>query len=157
MTKVDVLVIGLGPAGCAAAAVAARAGLSVLAVERKARVGVPVQCAEFIPLPLGKYAQAESVQIQRIVGMKNYLPSGVTEAASFPGLIIDRAAVDQALAREAEAQGAQAGNALPSRRRNLKNQYKWRHTECSASLGLMESLTPLVFRRSGHAPNRRIS
>ena len=105
-TQVDVLVIGLGPAGGAAAAAAARAGLSVLAVERKTHVGVPVQCAEFIPLPLGKYAQAEGVLVQRIVGMKNYLPSGVTEAATFPGLMIDRAAFDQALAREAETQGA---------------------------------------------------
>lgn len=105
-TQVDVLVIGLGPAGSAAAAAATRAGLSVLAVERKQQVGVPVQCAEFIPLPLGKYAQAEGVLVQRIAGMKNYLPSGMTESAAFPGLMIDRAAFDQALAREAESQGA---------------------------------------------------
>ena len=106
MASADVLVIGLGPAGGAAAAAAARAGLSVLAVERKTHVGVPVQCAEFIPLPLGKYAQAEGVLVQRIVGMKNHLPSGVIESAAFPGLMIDRAAFDQALAREAEEQGA---------------------------------------------------
>ena len=105
-TQVDVLVIGLGPAGGAAAAAAARAGLSVMAVERKQQVGVPVQCAEFIPLPLSKYAQAEGVLVQRIVGMKNYLPSGATESATFPGLMIDRAAFDQALAREAETLGA---------------------------------------------------
>ncbi|MBT9612156.1 MAG: NAD(P)/FAD-dependent oxidoreductase [Burkholderiales bacterium] len=104
--QVDVLVIGLGPAGGAAAAAAARAGLSVLAVERKTQVGVPVQCAEFIPLPLGKYAQADGVLVQRIASMKNHLPSGVAESAAFPGLMIDRAAFDQALAREAEAQGA---------------------------------------------------
>ncbi|MDP1681597.1 MAG: NAD(P)/FAD-dependent oxidoreductase [Burkholderiales bacterium] len=106
-TQVDVLVIGLGPAGGASAAASARAGLSVLAVERKAHVGVPVQCAEFIPLPLGKYAQAEGVLVQHIAGMKNYLPSGMTEKAAFPGLMIDRAAFDQALAREAEALGAE--------------------------------------------------
>ncbi|MBI5751954.1 MAG: geranylgeranyl reductase family protein [Hydrogenophilales bacterium] len=106
-THVDVLVIGLGPAGGAAATAAARAGLSVLAVERKQQVGVPVQCAEFIPLPLGKYAQAEGVLVQRIASMKNYLPSGMTETAAFPGLMIDRAAFDQALAREAEAHGAE--------------------------------------------------
>ncbi len=104
-THVDVLVIGLGPAGGAAAAAAAREGLSVLAVDRKQQVGVPVQCAEFIPLPLGKYAKAEGVLVQRIKGMKNYLPSGASKTADFPGLMIDRAAFDQALAREAEALG----------------------------------------------------
>lgn len=118
---VDVLVIGLGPAGGAAAAAAARAGLSVLAVERKTQVGVPVQCAEFIPLPLGKYAQAEGVLVQRIAGMKNYLPSGVTETAAFPGLMIDRAAFDQALAQEAEALGAAL--CLASRLLRLDAQY----------------------------------
>ena len=50
--SVDVLVIGLGPAGSAAAIAAASAGLSVLAIERKQQIGVPVQCAEYIPLPI---------------------------------------------------------------------------------------------------------
>lgn len=103
----DVLVIGLGPAGATAARAAARAGLSVLAVERKQQVGVPVQCAEFIPLPLGRYAQADGVLVQRIAAMKNYLPSGEIQAAAFPGLMIDRAAFDQALANEAATLGAE--------------------------------------------------
>ena len=76
MQQVDVLVIGLGPAGSAAAAAAAQGGLSVLAVERRKAIGLPVQCAEFIPLPMGKYAQAEGVLRQKITGMKSYLPSG---------------------------------------------------------------------------------
>lgn len=107
MEMVDVLVIGLGPAGGAAAAAAAKAGLRVLAVERKREIGIPVQCAEFIPLPLSAYAQAEGVLVQRIAGMKTFLPSGATEQSAFPGLMIDRAAFDQALAREAEIHGAQ--------------------------------------------------
>ena len=52
----DVLVVGLGPAGGAAAAAAAKLGLRVVGVEKKRVVGVPVQCAEFIPLPLGRHA-----------------------------------------------------------------------------------------------------
>ncbi len=107
LKQIDVLVIGLGPAGGAAAAVAARSGLSVLAVERKSQVGVPVQCAEFIPLPLGKYAQAEGVLAQRIAGMTTRLPSGEMKNSALPGLMIDRAAFDCALARQAEMQGAE--------------------------------------------------
>ncbi len=37
----DLLVVGLGPAGAAAAAVAARGGLRVLAIDRKSRLGHP--------------------------------------------------------------------------------------------------------------------
>ena len=106
MMHVDVLVIGLGPAGGAAASVAARAGLKVMAIERRRQVGVPVQCAEFIPLPLSKFAQADGVLLQRIAGMKSMLPSGAIEETGFPGLMIDRAAFDQALAGEAERAGA---------------------------------------------------
>lgn len=102
----DLLVIGLGPAGGAAAAAAAQRGLSVLAVEKKTTVGVPVQCAEFIPLPMGRYARAEGVLLQRISGMKSYLPSGTVAATGFPGLMVDRAAFDQALARQARDAGA---------------------------------------------------
>jgi digeranylgeranylglycerophospholipid reductase len=105
--EIDVLVVGLGPAGGAAAAAAAHAGLSVLAVERKHQVGVPVQCAEFIPLPLGKFAQANGVLTQRIAGMLTRLPSGAAETSDLPGLMIDRAAFDQALAQKAAAQGAE--------------------------------------------------
>jgi geranylgeranyl reductase family protein len=107
LKQVDVLVIGLGPAGAAAAWAAARAGLSVLAVERRKEIGVPVQCAEFIPLPMGKYAQDDGVLVQRIAGMNSILPSGAVEHADFPGLMLDRAAFDQALALRAQEAGAQ--------------------------------------------------
>lgn len=104
--KVDVLVVGLGPAGGAAALAAAQAGLRVAAVERRKEIGVPVQCAEFIPLPLARYAVPEGVLQQRIQGMVSYLPSGRMEKSDSPGLMIDRAAFDQALARQAEQSGA---------------------------------------------------
>lgn len=102
----DVLVIGLGPAGGAAASVAARHGLSVIAVEKKKHIGVPVQCAEFIPLPMGKYAMEDGVLVQRIEAMKSFLPGGAVVHTDFPGLMVDRAAFDQALARRAEQAGA---------------------------------------------------
>lgn len=104
--SVDVLVIGLGPAGSAAAIAAASAGLSVVAIERKQHIGVPVQCAEYIPLPIGQYAQAAGVLQQPIRGMTSRLSSGVAEHSALPGLMVDRAAFDQALARQAAEQGA---------------------------------------------------
>jgi len=106
LKQVDVLVVGLGPAGSAAARLAASAGLDVLAIERKQQIGVPVQCAEFIPLPLGAYAQTDGVLEQQIMGMTSRLPSGVEQHSALPGLMIDRAAFDQALALQAQVQGA---------------------------------------------------
>ncbi len=101
----DLLVVGLGPAGASAAAIAARAGLSVIALEKKKVVGIPVQCAEFIPLPLGRYARGE-VRAQPIEGMSTYLPSGARSARGFAGLMIRRDRFDQALARQAQREGA---------------------------------------------------
>lgn len=103
---VDVLVIGLGPAGGAAAAAAAKSGLRVAAVERRREIGVPVQCAEFIPLPLARHAQAPGVCAQRVIGMNSVLPSGAVASTPFQGLMVDRTAFDQTLAREARNAGA---------------------------------------------------
>lgn len=102
----DVLVIGLGPGGGVAAAAAASAGLRVIAIDRRREIGVPVQCAEFIPLPLSAHATAPGVRAQRITGMKSVLPSGAATDSPFAGLMIDRAAFDRALARAAAAAGA---------------------------------------------------
>ena len=48
----DILIIGAGPAGTSAAKAAAQTGLKVMIAERRGTVGVPVQCAEYIPAPL---------------------------------------------------------------------------------------------------------
>jgi digeranylgeranylglycerophospholipid reductase len=103
---VDVLVIGLGPGGGSAAWKAAVGGARVLAVERNERVGEPVQCAEFIPSPMGAYARHEGVKIQGITGMKSVLPSGAVAATDFPGIMIDRARFDQTIAAQAAEAGA---------------------------------------------------
>jgi geranylgeranyl reductase family protein len=102
----DVLVVGLGPGGGAAAAAAARGGLDVLAIDRRHEVGMPVQCAEFIPLPLARWAQSPGVVRQRISGMKSILPSGRVVSTAFSGLMVDRAAFDRALAAAAADAGA---------------------------------------------------
>jgi geranylgeranyl reductase family protein len=102
----DVLVIGLGPGGGAAAAAAAAAGLQVMVIERKHQIGVPVQCAEFIPMPLSRHAMAAGVLMQRISGMTSVLPSGTVVDTPFSGLMVDRAAFDRALAQTAAAAGA---------------------------------------------------
>lgn len=104
--ETDVLVIGLGPAGGAAALAAALGDVRVLAVERKSEIGIPVQCAEWIPLALGRYAQRSGVLAQVISGMESILPSGSVMKTQTPGLMVNRSAFDQVLARSAAEAGA---------------------------------------------------
>ncbi|HCA27557.1 MAG TPA: geranylgeranyl reductase, partial [Betaproteobacteria bacterium] len=104
MDNVDVLVAGIGPAGACAAWAAASAGLKVIAVERKRRVGEPVQCAELIPRALVRWAQGAVVQ--PLPAMETMLPSGRAYTAAMESLMIDRAVFDQRLAARAEAAGA---------------------------------------------------
>jgi geranylgeranyl reductase family protein len=106
MNACDVLVVGLGPAGGSAARVAAEQGARVVAVDRKREIGVPVQCAEFIPLPIGRCAAAPGVRVQAIEAMHSVLPSGAALDSGFRGLMVDRARFDQAFAAAAAAAGA---------------------------------------------------
>lgn len=105
---IDVLCVGLGPAGARAAATAARAGLAVVAVDRRRRAGLPVQCAEFVPALIGSTvrALAESVR-QSIRAMETRIEACTPDLTEpFPGQMLDRAAFDAALVAEAVAMGA---------------------------------------------------
>lgn len=106
----DVVVVGAGPAGSAAAIRASEAGLRTLLVEKRQEIGVPVRCGEatdtqtplrFMPFdarwlcnPIEKYAvhnaQGECVVVP---------PSAET-------MIVDRRVFDQALANHASRVGA---------------------------------------------------
>ncbi|MGO9628054.1 MAG: geranylgeranyl reductase family protein [Xanthobacteraceae bacterium] len=105
----DVLVVGLGPAGSRAAAVAASAGLSVIALERRKSAGSPVQCAEFVPALIEHDVPAvRAVTAQKVTRMLTFAGAHrpkVTE--HFQGLMIDRGAFDRLLAQEAARDGAE--------------------------------------------------
>jgi digeranylgeranylglycerophospholipid reductase len=105
----DVLVVGLGPAGGRAAAVAAAAGLNVVALERRRAAGTPVQCAEFVPTPIERDAPnvCEVIE-QKIARMLTFVGERAAEVTEdFRGFMIDRAAFDRALAYEAARNGAE--------------------------------------------------
>lgn len=105
---VDVLCVGLGPAGASAAAAAARGGLRVVAVDRRREAGQPVQCAEFVPAMLGVEvaALAQSVR-QGIDAMLTFVEADAPDVhAGFRGTMLDRARFDAGLVDAAKAAGA---------------------------------------------------
>lgn len=106
-TPVDVLVIGLGPAGASAARAAARAGLDVIAIDRKQRAGEPVQCAEFVPQLLSPTIDAVTATArQRIAAMQTFVERDAPDwQGDFPGVMVDRAAFDAHLVSQARAAG----------------------------------------------------
>ena len=107
--SLDVLVIGLGPAGARAAAAAAARGWRVVAVDRKREAGVPVQCAELVPEPLGaELAGLDGCVRQRIAAMDTFVEAEAPDrTAPFPGRMLDRAAFDARLVDEAMRAGAE--------------------------------------------------
>lgn len=104
----DLLVVGLGPAGARAAEAAARAGLRVIAVDRRRAPGLPVQCAEFVPAMLDQELTGQArVTRQRIRAMATFVEDEAPDwKGDFPGRMIDRAAFDAALVRCAAKAGA---------------------------------------------------
>lgn len=103
----DILVVGAGPAGSAAALAASREGARVVMVDRRRVIGVPVQCAEYIPAALLRDVPPDrSFLVQSVRAMRTILPGNdVTEIAA-PGYTIRRDLFDQTLAGAAADAGA---------------------------------------------------
>ncbi len=119
MENVDVLVVGSGPAGSTAARFAAENGASVLFIERRSEVGVPVRCGEFMPgiseikdmFPGLQDAEPlfdvpDDLQCAHIEGIKLVNPKNEVTLLDFDGYTTDRDRFDQHFARLAEEAGA---------------------------------------------------
>jgi len=103
----EILVVGAGPAGSAAALAAAKEGSDALMVESKPTVGLPVRCAEFIPAMLvGKLGLGKGYVVQSVKGLKTFLKDGPPKVLAAPGYVVRREVFDQALARAAVDAGA---------------------------------------------------
>ncbi|MDQ7823720.1 MAG: NAD(P)/FAD-dependent oxidoreductase [Candidatus Eremiobacteraeota bacterium] len=107
MRYCDVLVVGGGPAGSAAAAEAAKLGAETIIAEKQRTVGEPVRCAEFVPLMLLRELDIPAAAVSRsTTGMKTFLPGGEEIVSSLPGVMLHRNLFDQALAEYAAGEGA---------------------------------------------------
>jgi geranylgeranyl reductase family protein len=105
----DIVVVGLGPAGSRAAAIAAEARYTVIAFERRAEVGCPVQCAEFVPAMIERdVPEVKAAAQQKIARMLTFTEARCCDKTpDFRGWTIDRAAFDRMLADKAQNAGAE--------------------------------------------------
>jgi digeranylgeranylglycerophospholipid reductase len=105
--RYDVAVVGAGPAGSMAALEAARDGASVILLERRREVGIPVQCAEYVPWQLAEQVPwTPDCVAQPISTMQTFLPDGEIVESPNRGYMIHRWAFDQHLTRCAVQAGA---------------------------------------------------
>ncbi len=70
----EILVVGAGPAGCCAAAAAARAGVPTLLIDAKSRIGELPHCGEFVPRQLLQDLQfSEDCIVQSVDSMETHV------------------------------------------------------------------------------------
>ena len=105
---IDVVIVGLGPAGASAAAEAALRGCKVVGIDRKREPGRPVQCAEFVPAMIGaEIDDLGACVLQPIDAMATFVEDDTPDVKQrFPGFMLDRAAFDATLVVAAEQAGA---------------------------------------------------
>ena len=126
----DILIVGGGPAGSSAALAAASRGLRVLVAERRAAIGVPVQCAEYIPAALlSELVFKPASIVQQTAGMWTVLPNGEKKYTRAPGFTIDRDRFDRQLAAAARDAGVTY----------LMSTYALNYTEGTVTLGQRKS------------------
>ncbi len=108
MLRVDVAVVGGGPAGSIVAREAARGGLKVVLLERAPNA--PLRCAGVISLRAREeLGIPEELVLQRLVGVVVHGPQGtraVLTADSPKALVLDRVGLDKYLRNEAREAGA---------------------------------------------------
>lgn len=110
--NVDAVVVGAGPGGSLAAREFARAGVSVLCVDRRQEIGAPKRCAEGISLEGLQNVGVEphpAWASGKIIGAVLYSPSGKTVVVDDPtavGYVVERKVFEKHLAAQAIQAGA---------------------------------------------------
>ncbi len=106
----DLIVVGAGPAGSAAAFTAAEQGISVLLLEEHSRIGTPLACAEGLSRStIEGFLEIRSEWIaQELSGSVIRNPDGTEFQIEYPGVgwVLDRKKLDPGLAEIAVRKGA---------------------------------------------------
>ncbi len=108
--KYDAIIIGAGPAGGMASYILTEKGFSVLILEKKKEVGMPVQCGEAITqfsLKNVGLLLDDSWIKWKVKGIKIILPQNMYFYSAEPGMAIDRYLFDKWLIKKSVESGAE--------------------------------------------------
>ena len=113
-SRYDVVVVGAGPAGSMAARASASEGASVLLIDKKRDIGVPLRCGGIVARfhtyeeRMGFKAPSRVIFNDDVNGIMMYSPSGkATPTLPIEASIVDRRLLDKFLASEAVRAGAE--------------------------------------------------
>ncbi|MDD1691063.1 MAG: NAD(P)/FAD-dependent oxidoreductase [Methanoregula sp.] len=107
----DVVVVGAGPAGSAAAAECASLGLKTLCIEEHGTIGYPVQCAGLLSnAAFTECRVSDRSVLNRVSGARVISGQGssiLIDARKTMALVVDRGALDREMAENAGRAGAE--------------------------------------------------
>lgn len=107
----DVVVVGAGPGGSAAARACAEAGLRTLCIEEHATIGYPVQCAGLLSTAAFSECQVSTRSILNTVSGARFIPSTgeplCIDAGEPKAHVVDRGILDSEMAAAAAEAGAE--------------------------------------------------
>ncbi len=107
----DIIIVGAGPSGGIAAKTISKEGFSVIVIERKNKVGYPVQCGEAVShyaLESNNIKPSEKWIVKKVKGIKYTIKRGGIDSELFfdnKGYSIDRTLFDQSLINDATDKG----------------------------------------------------
>ncbi|MGD0080687.1 MAG: NAD(P)/FAD-dependent oxidoreductase [Methanoregula sp.] len=107
----DVIVVGAGPAGSAAASECARLGLKTLCLEEHGTIGYPVQCAGLLSnAAFAECRVSERSVLNRVSGARVRSGRGheiLIDTGTTRAVVVDRGALDREMAEAAAGAGAE--------------------------------------------------
>jgi digeranylgeranylglycerophospholipid reductase len=107
----DVIVVGAGPAGSAAASECAKNGLSTLCIEEHGTIGYPVQCAGLLSnAAFSECRVSDRPVLARVSGARVVSGKGngiLIDARTQKAVIVDRGSLDREMAESAADNGAE--------------------------------------------------
>jgi len=106
----DVVVVGAGPTGSAAAESCAKAGLKVLLIEEQAHIGVPVQCAGLLSCSAFEECRVSTRSVLNTVSGATVTAGNSAlsfDAGKTKAYVVDRALLDQEMGYAAVDTGAE--------------------------------------------------
>ena len=109
--KTNVLIVGGGLAGSSVATELSKNGVDVLIVDSRKTIGIPVQCAEFVPIQLMQKkfeAYFQDAVVQRINNMQTIGPDNNSVFSDSKGFMVDRTIFDKNIFEQALKNGAKA-------------------------------------------------